>query len=457
MDQNPGLPKRSLKIFISIAISLFILVVLSTIIGMYMYNLKQQEIIQTTDKFMNFKSQIERLVFNNKTLIDGFEAYINVNPDLNEEEAYIYLENLLSKNDNQVRNIGVIQDTTIIWNYPKEANSVAIGVDLGQVDNQKDLIFAVKNELKPMMQGPVELVQGGTGFIMRLPIVYNDTEYWGQISVVLVGEKVIKEIDKFAEEAALNVAIFNDNTEVEPFYGSKQIVGNEFLTFDIEPELINWHVIVSPVNGWTNNWFMCFCLIIIALVLSFGSGFITYKTLKANEKLRLLSSHDSLTGLYNRHYLNEYQNMVLALAERNNEHVGFMSMDLNRFKKINDTYGHNVGDMVLVETARILRLRTRKNEAAFRLGGDEFLIILPEIKDRKTLLVARERLTECFEKEFNLNQLKESLTLSIGTSLFPDDGDNIDVLLHVSDIEMYEMKKSSYQAEEKLFEKLSKL
>lgn len=441
MDQNKSLFKKKLAIIISIAVFLFLLTVFLLIIGMFMNNLKQQEMLKTTDKFINFKSQVEHLVFTNKTLVQGFEAYVLMNPALDESEANTYLNNLLSKNENQIRNIGVCQDTTIIWNYPKEGNTAAIGVDLSKVDSQKELVLKVKNEQVPILQGPVELVQGGTGFIIRLPIVRKDTGYWGQISIVLKGDNIIEEINAYAEAAGLNVAIFNDQNKTVPFFGSMSVVGESPLTFDVDPDFIDWKVAVSPKEGRENNQLIFWGTTILAALIAAGAGLLTFRALKTNYQLRIISSHDSLTGLYNRHYLNEYQTMVLAAAKRNNRRVGFMSMDLNHFKNINDTYGHNVGDLVLAETARVLIESTRIGEAVFRLGGDEFLIIMPDIKDRTALQQARERLANSFKTEFHLADYPAKIEVSIGTSLFPEDGNNIDALLQIADEEMYADKK----------------
>ncbi|MBI4857894.1 MAG: sensor domain-containing diguanylate cyclase [Acetobacterium woodii] len=441
MDQNKSLFKKKQALIISIVVSLLILAFFLLIIGMFMNNIKQQEMLKTTDKFINFKSQVEHLVSTNKTLIQGFEAYILMNPGLDESEAYSYLNNLLSKNENQIRNIGVCQDTTIIWNYPKEGNAVAIGVDLSTVESQKALVLKVKNEQLPILQGPVELIQGGTGFIIRLPIVRKDTGYWGQISIVLKGDNIMEEIDAYAEAAGLNVAIYNDQNKTVPFYGSVSTVGQSPLTFDIDPDFINWKVAVSPKDGWDNNLLIFGVAIFLAVLIAAGAGLLTYRAIKTNYKLRIMSSYDSLTGLFNRHYLNEYQTMVLASAKRNNRQVGFMSMDLNHFKNINDTYGHNVGDLVLAETARVLKYSTRTNEAAFRLGGDEFLIIMPDIEDRTVLQQARERLSNSFKTEFHLADYPAKIAVSIGTALFPEDGDNIDELLQIADEEMYADKK----------------
>ncbi len=441
MDQNKSLFKKKLAIIISIVVSFFLLTFFLLIIGMFMNNMKQQEMLKTTDKFINFKSQVERLIFTNKTLVQGFEAYVLMNPALDESEANTYLNNLLSKNENQIRNIGVCQDTTIIWNYPKEGNATAIGVDLAKVESQKELVLKVKNEQVPIFQGPVELVQGGTGFIIRLPIVRKDTGYWGQISIVLKGDNIIEEINAYAEAAGLNVAIFNDQNKTIPFFGNMSVVGESPLTFDVDPDFIDWKVAVSPKEGCENNQFIFLGATILAVLIAAGAGLLTFRALKTNYQLRIMSSHDSLTGLYNRHYLNDYQTIVLASAKRNNRQVGFISMDLNHFKKINDNYGHNVGDLVLAETARVLIESTRIEEAVFRLGGDEFLIIMPDIEDRTALQNARERLTNSFKTEFHLADYPAKIAVSIGTALFPEDGTNIDALLQIADEEMYADKK----------------
>jgi diguanylate cyclase (GGDEF)-like protein len=123
-------------------------------------------------------------------------------------------------------------------------------------------------------------------------------------------------------------------------------------------------------------------------------------------------------------------------------------MDLNCFKKINDTFGHSVGDQVLVETARLLKKITRSDEVVFRLGGDEFLMIMPEIENRQELEQVRERLLESFEAEFFLEPILEKITLSVGVALYPEDGENLDALLQVADEQMYRHKKNQKMEED---------
>jgi diguanylate cyclase (GGDEF)-like protein len=448
MHQDRLVFKKKLAITLASAVALFFLIIFILIFSMYMNSLRQQEELKVTDKFMQFKSEVEQLIYGNKTLVQGYEAYLTSNPNLDEASAYVYLDNLLSKNQNYIRNIGVCKDTTIIWNYPRETNAAAIGVDLAKIEAQKDLVLKVKNEQISVLQGPVNLVQGGTGFIIRLPIVREDTGYWGQISIVLKGDKILEEISGYAQALDLDVALYNTQNQSEPFLKSNETSQSEPLYFEMDPGFINWKVAVTPKDGWADNRLIFACAVLCSIFFSVFAGISIYKGIRTNYQLRLMSIHDSLTGLYNRHFLNEYQELVFTAAQRHDHHIGLMSMDLNCFKKINDTFGHSVGDQVLVETARLLKKITRSDEVVFRLGGDEFLMIMPEIENRQELEQVRERLLESFEAEFFLEPILEKITLSVGVALYPEDGENLDALLQVADEQMYRHKKNQKMEED---------
>lgn len=188
----------------------------------------------------------------------------------------------------------------------------------------------------------------------------------------------------------------------------------------------------------------------VSFILALGGlfayfvGQLALQTINDVRDLALLqheSITDGLTGLRNRRYFDQRIHEEVMLSLRYKMPLTLILLDVDHFKKINDTYGHNTGDLVLIETARILQKNVRANEAAFRLGGDEFLMILPDIKDRQELRQAKERLAKSFASEFSLADLSEKLTLSIGTSLYPEDGQDIDALLQIADEEMYADKK----------------
>ncbi|MFT4104711.1 MAG: diguanylate cyclase [Lacrimispora sp.] len=437
MRKNEPFPQKASPLLVSMAAVIVLLSICLSFILMLHNNIRQRAVLETTDRYMVFESRVQRLIYSNVTLLQGYEAYIKLQPDLIADISYRYMDELLSTNSDYIRNVGVLRDTTIIWNYPQESNSEAIGVDLSTVEGQKDLVLKVKHELKPILQGPVDLVQGGRGFIVRLPIVMEDMEYWGQIAIVLEPEKILAEIESYAVSSGLDIAIFNQENKTTPFFGSVDSNVNSKLEFAVDPDFINWNITVSSSNGWEGNLPLFVLLFIFSVLLSSSGGILVYKYIRSNNKIIIMSVYDSLSGLFNRHFLNSYQANAFAAAKRKEYKLGILLLDLDFFKKINDTYGHSVGDMVLVETARILKESTGPDEMAFRLGGDEFLLILPEIESMESLRKAKERLLNRFEEEFHVPGYPIKVSPSIGYAIFPEDGSDLDTILHRADKLMY--------------------
>lgn len=440
IKSRPILRKRE-PIFFSVIIAIILFSICMSFLLVLHNNMKQRELLDATDRFITFESKVERLIYANVTLLQGYDAYIKSNFELDEADAYLYLDNLLSSHSEYIRNIGILEDTTIIWNYPRASNFTAIDVDLAKVETQRDLVLKVKADLNPVMQGPVDLVQGGSGFIVRLPIVREDTGYWGQISIVINSDKLLKEINSYAESSGLNIAIFNQGGQGSLFWDNFTFKGNPELTFDIDPTFINWKAYVDLPYKWSGSYIIFIFAISFSIGVSAFVGWLVYQYLKSNNKIVDMSIRDSLTGLYNRHFLEEYQSIVLSAAKRENHKVAFMLIDLDHLKKINDTYGHAVGDLVLIETSRMLEEITRKHDAAFRLGGDEFLLILPIVENKESLQIIKEKLMKRFDHEFCINDNPIKVTFSMGCALFPEDGEDIDALLLKADRQMYLEKK----------------
>lgn len=437
MRKNEFFPHKVNPLIIASAIAIILFAVCLAFILMLHNSIKQRAILEITDRYMVFESKVQRLIYSNVALLQGYEAYIKLYPDLDAEGSYRYMDELLSTNSDYIRSVGAIKDTTIIWNYPRESNTSSIGVDLSKVKEQQALVLKVKQELKPYMQGPVHLVQGGLAFIVRIPVVREDTGYWGQIAIVLKSDKLLEEIESYAKDSGLEVAVYNRENKLAPFFNSIASETGSKLEFSVDPDFIDWDIKVSSSNGWEDNLLLFIPLLLFSICLCASIGFLIYNYIKSNNKVVAMSICDSLSGLFNRHFLSTYQPAVLAAAKRKEGKLGIMLLDLDHFKKVNDTYGHNVGDMVLVETARILKASLKKNETAFRLGGDEFLVILPEIENVEHLLRAKKQLLDRFEREFRISGYSIKIVPSIGYAISPEDGDDFDTLLHKADNLMY--------------------
>ena len=162
--------------------------------------------------------------------------------------------------------------------------------------------------------------------------------------------------------------------------------------------------------------------------------------IKAEEAIKHLANHDALTGLPNRRLFNERINLEISRAQRNNQKIGIMLFDLDHLKKVNDSYGHNVGDLLLQSIAQRLVGLLRKSDTVARMGGDEFLLILPEMQQPGDAIPTAERILEALSTPFHLEGYQVDITTSIGISFFPDDGDDVNTLVKKADIAMYKAK-----------------
>lgn len=163
--------------------------------------------------------------------------------------------------------------------------------------------------------------------------------------------------------------------------------------------------------------------------------------LKLRQNLRDLSVRDPLTGLFNRRYLTESLGREMARSGRRKLPLAVMTFDLDRFKAFNDTYGHGAGDAVLVAFARLLRERSRNEDIACRLGGEEFILILPEMDREVALRRAEEMMRELAALDIvHEGEPLPPITTSIGIALYPEHGSKPEELQHKADLALYEAK-----------------
>ena len=158
------------------------------------------------------------------------------------------------------------------------------------------------------------------------------------------------------------------------------------------------------------------------------------------DQLAYQALHDALTGLPNRSLLERRLDRALADARRHNWQLAVLFLDLDRFKQINDTLGHALGDLVLQRAARRLEGCLRKSDCLARMGGDEFTVLLTELADSRDALRVAEKLLASFEKPFPIEGRDLFLTCSIGISLYPRDGQDAVTLQRKADTAMYRAK-----------------
>ena len=162
---------------------------------------------------------------------------------------------------------------------------------------------------------------------------------------------------------------------------------------------------------------------------------------QAEEALRQMAHNDALTGLPNRVLFYDRLEQVLMLAQRHKEAFAVLFLDLDHFKEINDSLGHDMGDLLLRETANRLLSCVRKSDTVARMGGDEFTVILAEIKERESVELVAKNILNLLLEPFELDGKSCNIGCSIGISIYPEDGMDNETLLKNVDTAMYHAKR----------------
>lgn len=169
---------------------------------------------------------------------------------------------------------------------------------------------------------------------------------------------------------------------------------------------------------------------------------IVHQAAESNAEMRHLANHDVLTGLPNRRLLQDRLDAHIASAGTNGLSLAVMYMDLDGFKKVNDTIGHDAGDELLQSVARRLRAAIRSSDTVARIGGDEFIVVVPELDGPAMIAQIAGTLVDAISKPYSIKGRTLSVSTSIGISVYPDNGTSSGELMHVADQALNQAKNS---------------
>lgn len=435
------------KSIIAVTLALFVLL---TLANEYMFSLEREHLYDQSKRELIsetalLRASIEREISTTLSLAMGLVVYVSTHPDLDQKE-FASVAQTLMRNAPNIRNIGLAKGTVISHIYPLEGNEAALGLRYLDHSEQRAAVVRAIEETKTVIAGPVSLVQGGEGFISRIPVYIGEgyRSYWGIASVVI-------DVETFYRDAGLdrvphlNVALRGKDAlgaSGALFYGDENLFKRpDAVTMPIKLPVGSWQLAVAYADGHEESVIIPYGLRVMGYLGVLLITLLLYQLLNAIRLNRFQALHDPLTGLANRRLFNVILEQAMAAAERRNNPFALLYVDLDRFKPINDTYGHDAGDTVLCGVAQRLQKVSRAADHIARIGGDEFVIILHDVGSMENAENVAEKIARTLNAPIAVSELiSVRPECSIGISLYPGDGRTADELINHADHVMYRKK-----------------
>jgi len=261
----------------------------------------------------------------------------------------------------------------------------------------------------------------------------NSDAYIGNEMVVdyeanLQGISFLKKVGNVPIETELTMAVRSDWPILQ------SILNKSFIALEPRKNEILSHWDMSLFKKTSKLVYLTAIVFVLLVGVTIFRDYVLKQKLKA-------AHYDLLTNLPNRTMFNEDLELETKYAHRNNKRFGLIYIDLDSFKEVNDQHGHTFGDLLLMQVGKRLQHCVRSTDKVYRLGGDEFTIILTDLDDHTFIEKTAMRVVKTLSDTFEINQLTINITSSIGSTAFPYDAINAETLIKNSDMAMYEAKK----------------
>lgn len=361
----------------------------------------------------------------------------------------------LCEDDTTIRSLQLAPNGVVQYVYPLEGNEEAF-IDLLNDPQRKADAQLAKDTGEIIISGPFELSQGGMGLVARNPIYMEmdegHKEFWGFSIVILNVPEIfdIANLDLLTDQkyyyriwknnpATGEVQVIVENTDTEL---------NNAKHEEIKVLNATWQLDIAPRDKWVSRSLIYIQIIMFTIILILAmaalSNYLTVceqreELIRQKEELIWQNETDAVTGLKNRKYfmdkLNEY------VTEKKPCAVFFI--DLDKFKEVNDNFGHDEGDKLIVEASKRIAKCTKDTDVAARIGGDEFTIIASDITCEQDCLNFRMKIKDEISKPHAIKNITFYPSASIGFAIYPSESEEIEEVIRIADQRMYKEKRKS--------------
>ena len=402
----------------------------------------EQQIAECTHRISEY---ISKLLYKTQTL-----SAIVIQGNGNIESFDILAPSIVD--DPVIQNVLMAPDGIVTKIYPLEENSEMIGWNYFSSGSGNKEAMTAKELGNLVLAGPIDIIQGGQALSGRLP-VFIDTpdekrKFWGITTVTLKFPQVM-ECAEFEIFDTYGSAY--ELWRISPDTNVKQIIATNYERYRPISDYIEkpvsilnaeWYLRVSLNRMWY-NYPENFGLIFAGFCISFIVFFVmqnNYDLKKMQSVFEIMAITDSLTGIFNRRHFLEIVHISLEKSRRLNEKCFLIMLDIDRFKKINDVYGHQIGDKVIVDIVARIKSDIRPYDIFARYGGEEFIIFASGINENEVYnMTERLRLSLC-SREFNYDDISINVSASFGIAQVIEC--NLDRAIKHSDEALYAVKRN---------------
>lgn len=442
--------RKIVNIFLALIITLFFLLPYLSLRKIENERDIQRNKVSATQRIDDISQKLVEEINMSLEYVDILDVIVRSNPS-NIETVETYTEMILEKHD-CIENIDVAPDGVVQYIYPVGKSDIAIGHDLINDPQRYPYIKKAIDERSTVIQGPVEAIQGGKLIFTRKAIFMTENgqeRFWGVCVVTINFDKLMANsgitLDDEEYLLALNVPAVEEESDF--FWGDSTILTKDSISHPISIGDQEWELFIYPKIGWTDNernWFGIEAADGLYVQLSIILFVFVLLHLNRYAQQAEAAKVDFLTGTLNKNTFKKY--VVRNLKKKKNRQA-LIIIDINKFKAINDTYGHLAGDRVIKEMAHRLTKVLRGKELVSRWGGDEFVVYVDDLESLADIEKIIKRIHREVADPFQTDEALIHVDISTGYACYPDDGTRYQELYKKADHKMYANKALSEETQ----------
>jgi len=397
-----------------------------------------------------YRARVEGHLSANLISVRTLRAEIALTPELDPRRFERLVSELLTA-DLHTRHVAAAPDLVIRYIYPHEGNEAAMGLDYRDRPDQYASIQAAIKAGEIVIDGPVELVQGGQALIGRLPVYERGSgDFWGVISVVIYHERLFRDAGLTTSQR-WRVGLRGRDGEGRDgavILGEARWWQQDPVTVPVDLPVGRWVLAAVPAEGgwkvplsayrwqWLAGTAMNMALAFLILGLLINRRRLQAALSTISYQVRF----DNLTELPNRQYFMYQLGEAIHRSRREKRRFGLLFVDLDHFKEINDSLGHEAGDELLQAVGERVVGTLRGQDVVGRFGGDEFVVLIDDLADPVDAEIVAEKLLQALHPVISIQGHDVTIDASIGIAVYPEDGQSAGDLLKHADLAMYAAK-----------------